>query len=424
MNLYGSQYKGQLIPSGPYSVPAPSALIEYGFYFYMFYTLLGGVFGLFVNNLASGLLVMLVLISLYEVGFHAITVIKLIAFPLGCGIAYAFIQLVVFDESLTEAIRPFLIWMIILFLVQLLSFRTRFLHRFVLVMFFIGLAAVPYIKVYESSTLTGTMQRIHLDRAIGFHSTNTMAEWYGFCAVYFMLLGWTVGTNTARNLSWLTAVVCLYVVTLTVSRATLMAIVIAMIVSSRGLLRQGFVPLLMAAFLAWIVFELGIFDQTAQYYVARGTEETGRLAVWPLIIESFLDSPVIGVGHSHVGAMTARGSFVTPHNSFLYIAQSSGIVPLIFFVGCWVRAGLAALRAGVSKSPEAMFYLPLFVFSFLVVNAGNLTFMEIAVVVSLTLPIAGSVQWAVPDSSSRVKRGRKLQDSRGRSTISTKMYDC
>jgi len=390
--ITASQYGEKVLPSGKGAVSTPSSVVEYGFYLYMCYILLGGAFGLFVNNLGSTLLVLLVFLCVYEVGFQAITVIRLVAFPLGCGVTYTFIQLFFFEESLTVTVRPFLIWMLVLFLVQLLALRGNFLHRFVLVMFFIGLAALPYLSFYESGTAVGPMQRVKLDRVIEFGHTNAMAEWYGFCAVYFMLLGWTTRTNALRNLSWLIAVGCLYVVTLTVSRGALLAVAIAIVIASRHFLKKGFLPLLMAACVGWIVIELGIFEQTAQFYAARGTEDTGRLAVWPLIIDSFLESPLIGVGHANVGATTARGSFITPHNGFLYLAQSSGIVSLALFIAYWLRAGRAALRADIGKSADAIFYLPFFAFSFLIVNAGNFTFMEVSVIASLAFPMTASVQ--------------------------------
>ena len=344
--------------------------------------------GLWVSNLSSGLLVLLVLVCLYEVGFQAITVIRLVAFPLGCGVAYTFIQLVLHEESLTETVRPFLIWMLMLFLVQLLVLRANFLHRFFLVMFFIGLAALPYLNFYQD----GTSYRSRLDRAIEFGKTNEMGVWYGFCEVYFTVLAFTTKKSVLRILSSLIAIGCLYVVTLTVSRGALLAIAIATLIAGRHLLKNGFLPILLLACISWIVIELGVFNETAQFYSARGTEDTGRLAVWPLIIDSFLNSPWIGVGHANVGATPEGRHFVTPHNGILYIAQSSGIVPLALFIAYWLRAGQAAFQADVGKSPDAVFYLPLLAFTFFTINLGAFTFMQLGAIVSLAIPMTASVQ--------------------------------
>ncbi len=399
MNTHASPYAKKVIPAGTWTVSTPSGIVEYGFYFYMFYMLLGGVFGLFVNNLASALLVLLVFVCLYEIGSQAMTVIGLAAFPLGCGVAYTFIQLVLHEESITETVRPFLLWMLLLFLVQALALRENFLHRFVLVMFFIGLIALPYLSSYQSGPKGGTMQRAVLDKAIGFSHTNSIAAWYGFCAVYFVVLGITIRTNALRILYWLMAGVCLYVVALTVSRGALLAIAIAVVIGGRYLLKDGFIPILIIACFGVIVIELGVFEQTLQFYTTRGSEDTGRIAVWPLIIDSFLDSPLIGVGQAHVGATPYGRHHVTPHNGFLSLAQSSGVVPLALFIAYWLRAGRAAFQADVGKSPDAVWYLPLLAFTFITVNAGEFTFMEYWAIVSLAIPMTESLRRQALDRS-------------------------
>jgi O-antigen ligase len=399
MIVQESQGVERVISGDIRTVPTPSAFVEYGFYFYMFYTLVGGVLGVAVNNLASALLVLLLLFCLAEVGSHALGMVRILAFPLGCGIVYTFIQLFFFEESLTIAVRPFLIWMVILFIVQLLASRENFLHKFVLVMFFIGLVALPYLSIHQ----TVRFQRASLDKGIGFGHINEMAAWYGFCTVYFAVLGFIVKTNALRGLSWMTALGCLYVTTLTVSRGALLAVAISIVIAGRKFLKNGFLPVLLFACLGWIVVELGIFEETAKSYATRGTEDTGRLAVWPLIIDSFLDSPWIGVGHSHVGAYTGPGKFVTPHNSFLYVAQSSGIVPLVLFIAYWLSAARAAFSTEGKSSPEAIFYLPMLIFSFLLANSLTYAFLELWAIVSLAIPLKANVQRQALETSRQLR---------------------
>ena len=292
------------------------------------------------------------------------------------------------------AVRPFPTWMLTLVLVQSLALRTNFLHRFALVMFFIGLAALPFI-----SQQTEQDQRVSLQSGIGFSNSNSMGEWYGFCALYFVVLAATSRKNAIRILSLPIAVGCLYVVTLTVSRGALLATAVAIVIASRHLLQRAFLPVLLVVCIGTIVVELGVFEKSAQLYSARGTEDSGRLAVWPLIIDSFLDSPLIGVGHSHVGATAVGRSFVKPHNGFLYLAQSSGIVPLALFIAYWLRSGWAALQADVGKSPDAAFYLPMLAFTFITVNLSGLTFMTFWAIVSLAIPMTAGVRRAQSEAT-------------------------
>src|SRR5688572_3340062 len=95
-----SSYAQKIIPVPTQALSPPSGLVEYGFYCYMLYLLVGGLFGLALNNLASGLLILLFIFTLSEVGSQTRSVISIIAFPLSCGVTYIFIQLVFFDESL------------------------------------------------------------------------------------------------------------------------------------------------------------------------------------------------------------------------------------------------------------------------------------------------------------------------------------
>jgi hypothetical protein len=384
-----SEYTQKVMPVATRALSPPSGFVEYGFYCYMVYVLMGGVFGLALNNLASGWLILLFIFTLSEVGYQTKDVISILAFPLGCGVTYIFIQLVIFDESLMEVVRPYLIWMLSLFIIQLLTLRENFLHRFMVVMLLIGLAALPYLSFYQAGA---AMQRAVLDSGIGFSQTNEMGAWYGFCALYFVVFGVTARTHFSRNLAWLIAVGCIYMVTLTVSRGSLVATALGSVIASRHLLKRGFVPILLLSGVVGSVIGLGIFDDTIRFYSVRGTEDTGRLAVWPLIIDSFLSSPLIGVGHSHVGATPAGKHFVTPHNGFLYTAQSSGIVTIALFMAYWWRAGRIALRVTGGTSPYAVYCLPMFVYALITANLGAFTFMHMWAIVSLALPMTETLR--------------------------------
>jgi O-antigen ligase len=383
-------------------VEPPTSLIEYGYYVYLLYTVMGGVFGLQVSNLASVVLTMLLLLCLLQ--RTTLTIIRLAAFPLACGITYLLIQLFIHNEMLVGPdVRPFILWVFTVVVIQSLALRTDFLHRFALVIFTIGIASLPFLTIYIE---TGAFQRVGLNRGIGYSHPNEMAEWYGFCTVYFAVSGFVSRRNALRILWWLIAVGCLYVVTLTVSRGALMAVAIAVLVASRHVLKGGFLPLLVLALLTWIIVELGIFEQAAQFYGQRGMEETGRLAVWPLIFESFLGSPYTGVGVSNIGAV-AQGRFVTPHNGFLYLAQASGIVPLALFIAYWLRVAWTTLHADAKISSDAAFYMPLLVYAFLTVFGSSNSFMMPWVIVALALPVAGTVRRRTSGGVGRRRRPRE-----------------
>jgi hypothetical protein len=248
--------------------------------------------------------------------------------------------------------------------------------------------------------LGGSSARLGLDREVAtLANPNALAGWFGFCALYLTIKGYVETRPAYRLTAWLMAVGFLYVVTLTVSRGALIAFLASLVVASRRLLRLGLLPVLLLVGLLWGLMELGVFDQAIYSYTRRGAEETGRLKVWPLLIEMFLNSPAIGVGASHAGAVISTGSFVTPHNGFLLFAVASGVVPLGLFCAYIFRSGKAALLTSASDK-DSVFYLPLVLYTVMITSSGNMSFMDHWAVVSLAMPVAASVSRMHRDETS------------------------
>jgi O-antigen ligase len=269
-------------------------------------------------------------------------------------------------------------------IVQSLSLRPGFLHRFACVAFVIGLTALPHL---ESMSSKHGLVRMHLERTDAISTlanANGLAAWFGFCCVYFTIVGFETKRMAVRVTSWLAAVGCLYVVGLTVSRGPLLASAIAIIVTLRRLLKRSFLPVLVLIGLGCVIYELEIFTPIATSYAARATENTGRLNVWPLVIERFLSSPLLGVGVSNVGTyVPSKGRVITPHNNFLYLALASGVVPLIFFLGYWIRTARRVFGANIEQVSDAPFRIPLFTYAFLIALQLNTSFMFAWMVVTL-----------------------------------------
>ena len=367
-------------------------VLEGGYYFTIFYTVLGGAFGLTIGNIGSGFLMLpLFGLCLFATGPYLMTVLYPISLALCCGVSYLLIELFIHNESLSALyVRDFGPWLLSLVIVQSLALRPRFLHRFAVFSFLIGLAILPFLNVRQGSTYA----RFGLEAAVGYSNPNAMAGWFGFCAVYFTIRGYVDKRTIMRIGSWLAGIGCLYVVTLTVSRGTLLAVAVAVLLASRHLLRGGFLPLFLLGGLGWIVIQLGVFDEATHSYTMRGIEETGRLLVWPLLIERMLESPLVGVGASHTGEVVVQtGEFITPHNGFLLIGVASGIAPLMLFIAHWVRAAKHAWLANAGAWPDAAFHGPLLAYTLLIVCAGNLDFMTPWAIVSLAIPLAARVNW-------------------------------
>ena len=91
----------------------------------------------------------------------------------------------------------------------------------------------------------------------------------------------------------------------------MVAVVLALTVGFRNLLKRGFIPTLIIMILVGIVYQTGLFEWATTKYEDRITEETGRELLWPAAIERIFSSPatfLFGVGEPQVGmnVLTAR----------------------------------------------------------------------------------------------------------------------
>jgi hypothetical protein len=336
-----------------------------------------------MGGIGSGFLLIPVLgLCFLALGSSILTVLQTAWIPIACGMSYLFIQLVLHGESLyMPYVYVFGPWLMSLVIVQALAMhRSNFIHRFAIATLFMGLAVLPFMTFDQSG-------RAGLSRDVGYANPNAIASWFGFCVLYLTIKGYLETRQVYRLTAWLAALGSLYIVTMTVSRGAIIAVAVSMLVASRRLLKVGFFPVLLLAGILFGLLEFGVFDQAINSYTARGAEETGRLRVWPLLIEKFLDSPLIGIGASHAGAVTSTGTYLTPHNGFLMLAVASGALPLILFCAYCLHSGMSALRANAADR-DSMFYLPFAVYAVLIASAGNLEFMVPWAIVCLAVPVA------------------------------------
>ena len=350
----------------------PSRMHEYGYYLSIFYTVMSPALGLSVGLFGAAFLTVVAVLCFIRVGAKARVVYAPLLYPLGCSISSLLVQIVFYGESiLANESRSFVTWMLALVIAQSLALRPGFLHRFAVAFFFIGMCMLPFLQVSGASL---DVDRFRLDSSVGFSNPNDLAAFFGFCFLYFIIASLETRRLPSRLAYWLAATVSLYVVSLTVSRGPLFAIGVAACVGGRHLLKRGFVPILLLFLVAWFLYLSGLFDQAIASYQGRLTEETGRLLVWPLVLERFWDSPWFGVGIADLGTYVGTKAY-TPHNAFLYVALSWGVVPMLFLVAYWWQSGRAALSKAHQSSRDGLFQAPLWVYAFLVNFQLNNTFM-------------------------------------------------
>jgi O-antigen ligase len=353
---------------------APPASFEYTYYALLAFQYLGNAWGLEVPLLGAGTLAALAGACLIRSGSRATTVYAPIVFPLACAISFVTLQIIVHNESLMGSdCRAFVTWSLALIVVQSLSLRPGFLHRFAIAALLIGLYTLRSLTFWEGRVDDVTRLAVP---GTGLANPTALGEWFGFCAVYFILIGIEAKRTIASVASWLVAIGCLYIMGMTVSRTPLLGVAIAITFALRRLLKRGFIPTLFLLALSWIIFASGLFERIESFYGTRGTEESGRMIIWPIAIERFLTSPLVGRGLSNTDIpVPSSKKVIGPHNGFIYIALSSGVVPLVFFLVWWIRAARGAFRANAERLPDAPLQIPLFIFAFLQMMVSSTGFM-------------------------------------------------
>jgi O-antigen ligase len=366
----------------------PPRWVEYTYYLVFSYSIVAAALGIEIPLLAAALTVALGGLCLIKLGSHRKEICAPIALLLACQFSFILVQVGVYGASVIEddSIRMFILWMFGMIIVQSLCLRPGFLHRCTIVIFILGLMVVPYLAFSDQG-----VDRAGIGIAVGGNLThpNGLAGWFGFCAVAFGLFGLETRRGIVVPILYgLAAVGSLLIVGLTVSRSALLGCALALTVGFRRFLKRAFVPTLLLIILGGVLLASGLFDQIMSNYEERGTEETGRLLVWPLIIERFLDSPIFGVGMSRIGTWVPESSHpIPPHNSFLFFALSSGVVPFALYVAFWIRAGWRSF-VDVGQSEYGPFRIPLLLYVFQVFLFGDI---NIAPWVLLSLAVgAGS----------------------------------
>ncbi|MBA3965433.1 MAG: O-antigen ligase family protein [Nitrospirales bacterium] len=381
--------------------------VEYGFYASLVYGLMGPVVGLEIDRLGIVILGILACFCFLSIGERPVDFFKTLILPIGLGLSYLIIQMMYHGISVQQDyVKMFIPWILTLIVVQALSFRRGFLHRFVIFALLLGGFMMFFIDIKEYGTEGIT--RLALEKGAGLSNSNALADWFGFCAVYMYMYGVVAERQEIRLVAWMLSTGCLLVVTLTVSRGALLAILIAIVLGSREILKRGFLPLLILFLLVWVAYGVGLFDQALMFYTMRATEESGRFLVWPLAFEGFLNAPLTGVGANNVNIFVPQAAkYVTPHNGILFLAMASGIIPLLFYLAYWLQAGWASLCAPIAKIKTASFYLPLVAYAFLVCLSSNVAFMNSWVVVTLAAAMTSHIQTQPP--SPRIVRDKKFK---------------
>jgi len=347
------------------ALPVPPMLAELTFYGLILYGIIAQAWGISVPLLGAAGLAILASYFIWRSRDHFGPIFGPLFPVLCCAVSFLLVQLVFYENSLmADENRGIVTWIFMLIIVQSLLAREGFLHRFALATTAIAFVLLPYMVSNYGNAVSASVERAGLERSVGLANSDDLAAWFGFCCIFFVVVSIETRRHLIRIASVLAALIFLGLVGLTVTRAALVGTAIAMIVALRRVLKQGFLPVLLLAAVVSVVFASGFFDQALSSYMARGTEDTGRLEIWPLAVQRFLDSPFFGVGPDDIATyVPSKSMAITPHNAFLYVGLMSGIIPLMLFLWYWFKAITGAYHLSRKGLQDASFQLPLLIYT-------------------------------------------------------------
>ena len=343
-------------------IPIPTGKLECIYYLAMGIPLIGPAFGLEIRY--SGVVTIAVFVAcVLRVQPLTKAVFAPIALLAACIISFLPIQIVVHRESIFgEGILHYISWLVNLMIVRSLCLRRGFLFRFPLVMLAICVIAILFVGY-----TVGEDARAVADTEVEgeLRTPAAFAQWFGFLAIYFVVVGLNGHRRLFRLCAWFVAVGCVLLLALSVERGPLLGVALASVIVFRQQLKRAFIPVLVLVSLIGIISLGGVFDAVFSNYQERAFEETGREVLWPAAIERIFSAPFVtlfGVGESNILYQLGYNKFSPPHNAFLHIFLASGVVPFAFFVAFWIQAAWRSAHA--KGQDDAPFRLPYLVYSF------------------------------------------------------------
>jgi O-antigen ligase len=352
-----------------YRNPEIAKIIEASFLAYLTYSLTAISLGINIPYLAGAWLSILAFLSFWNVDWKQTTKIPMYLI-LVITFTFIYIQILAHQMSLSMSyVWSFVMWVVLAWVIFILSGRQGFIKRLAIVMFIIGF----YLRFFIVTRID-IVARQRLESGSGIDNSNDYAAWMGFSALVFWIWSWQSITKTRRILILVLFAMAVFFLLGTVSRGALLAMAVGMLVAFRNIPRRRWLLIVIILGVSYFILQ-GLSNSSISNYYARIHEESGRLSRWPTAIRSIQMNPWWGYGVdkvSHKGA----GIDITPHNGILFIWLSSGFIPAIFFVVLW---GIAISRAykGNWLAQRDLDPLPLILFAFIEILTSNIYFMTI-----------------------------------------------
>jgi len=370
------------------------SIVEVLFWVYLFYSMLSIQMGIYIPSIAFLLLVALAGISVIAWGRRSVLVNPIVILVSLISLAVVLVQYLFFGvDPGSEEVRAFIIWIPLTMISVGLISREGFIKRWLVAMFILALffwMSITFVHIGAS------VLRARAD-GTSLSNINDYAAWVGFCSLGFWLWGISVDGGKRSQWMFIVSVLAFTMLIQTVSRGSLVALLMGLIVSFRNISRKYWIQLLIGlTIFALVALQFSVFIQAVSAYDVRLYEETGRSLVWLAALNLIKTNPWIGYGVKAVGIyIYSRQRNYTPHNGILYLWFTSGLLPLIPFIVMWFRSLVIAWR---NRSVHWIDPLPLLIFVILEMLTSNSYFMSLWSVMTIcyVFNMRGQTEKGVP----------------------------
>lgn len=211
---------------------------------------------------------------------------------------------------------------------------------------------------------------------------------YAFALLIFVIRNTSLNKRFKRRIFYLaigvTSLCLLAIILLTASRGALACVIILIVTSIFYKRKFNFMSWTMIAFIVGLVvyFAYETLTSTEEMIVARRLEDTFEnedYGTRDVLVSKawgiFMESPIIGNGLNNVmyKIQMSTGKFVTPHNLFLYIISSGGIIGFSIFSGILYVICVRVYKFGYKIGDLFAVHILLMVLLDFAKNGGSLT---------------------------------------------------
>ena len=281
-------------------------------------------------------------------------------------------------------------WPSLVVILTVLMRRRQFFTRLVLNMFIIAIIWSPFTIIQIESGV----ERVALEAGNTIDNSNSYASWLGFCALVLLLWSFQIISRSRKNIIRGAALGAVLLASRAISRGFVIVFIAGLIASFRKIKfgRTFFWVFGVGLVLLVLVTRIPYVQQLLESYTFRFAVSSSRMDVVPIAFKAIQSQPLTGYGILSMRQLLP----ITPHNELILLWFTSGIFPVVIYIGfVLVTFGLAFRYQRYTKFIDP---LPILIYTIFEIPFTNLVLPNVWAVCA-TCYVFAIGEWIVQDNS-------------------------